>query len=71
MDNKSISSKYFRYAILIFVVITLIITLVRFDVNTISNLFYNIVDSLNTNSFFSLILICLFSTDHIFLFLYP
>ena len=59
MDNKSISSKYFRYAILIFVVITLIITLVRFDVNTISNLFYNIVDSLNTNSFFSLILICL------------
>ena len=59
MDNKSISSKYFRYGILIFFVITLSITLVHFDVNIISDLFYDIVSSLNTNSFSSLILILL------------
>ena len=59
MDNKLISLKYFRYAILILFVITLSITLVRFDVNIISDLFYDIVSSLNSNSFFSLTLIFL------------
>ena len=59
MDNKSRSSKYFWYAILIFFVITLGITLVRFDVNIISDLFYNIVSGLKSNSFFGLTLIFL------------
>ncbi len=59
MDNKSRSSKYFRYAILISFVITLSITLVHFDANIISDLFYNIVSSLNSNRFFSLTLIFL------------
>ena len=63
MDNKLISSKYFRYAILIFFVITLSITLVRFDVNIISDLFFNVVSSLNSNSFFGLTLIFIEEID--------
>ena len=59
MDKKSRSSKYFRYIILIGFVITLSITFIRFDVNIISDLFYNVVSSLNSNSFFSLTLIFL------------
>ena len=59
MENKLIGSKYFRYVILIFFVIILSITLIRFDVNIFSDLFYNIVRSLNSNSFFSLTLIFL------------
>jgi len=59
MDNKSISSKYFRYGTLILIILLLIITLVHFDVNIISNLFYNVVSSFNSNSFFSVTLIFL------------
>jgi len=59
MDNKLRISKYFRYVILIFFVILLCITIILFDVNIISDLFYNLVSSLKANSFFSLILIFL------------
>ena len=59
MDNKLRRSKYFRYAILIFFVILVCITIILFDINIISDLFYNVVSSLKANSFFSLILIFL------------
>ena len=59
MDNKLRSANYFRYVILIFFVITLSITFIHFDVNIISDLFYNVVSSINSNSFFSLTLIFL------------
>ena len=49
MDNRSIISKYFRYVILAFFVIILSITFIRFDVNIISDLFYNLVINLNSN----------------------
>ena len=59
MDKKLISSKYFRYVILICFVIILSISFVLFDINIISDLFYNVVSSLKSNSFFSLTLIFL------------
>jgi len=57
MDNKLRHGKYSRYVILIFFVILLCITIIRFDVNIISDLFYNVVSNLNANSFFSLTLL--------------
>ena len=45
MDNKLRRSKYFRYVILILFVIIFCITIIRFDVNIISDLFYNVVIS--------------------------
>tara|TARA_Y100001968_G_scaffold139232_1_gene127363 strand:+ start:156 stop:905 length:750 start_codon:yes stop_codon:yes gene_type:complete len=57
MNKKLRSSKYLRYTILSIIVITLTITFVLFDVNTISDLFYNFVSNLQSNSFFSLSLI--------------
>ena len=59
MDKKLRISKYFRYLTLISFVVVLSITLINFDANIISDLFYNVVSSLNSNSFFSLILIFL------------
>ena len=59
MDNKLRRSKYFKYVILTLFVIIFCITIILFDVNIISDLFYNVVSSLKTNSFFSLILIFL------------
>ena len=59
MDNKLRRSKYFRYVILTLFVIIFCITIILFDVNIISDLFYNVVSSLKANSFFSLILIFL------------
>ena len=59
MDYKLRRSKYFRYVILILFVIIFCITIILFDVNIISDLFYNVVSSLKANSFFSLILIFL------------
>ena len=59
MDNKLRRSKYFRYVILTLFVIIFCITIILFDVNVISDLFYNVVSSLKANSFFSLILIFL------------
>ncbi len=59
MTNKSINSKYFKYLVIIFFVTSFSISLVFFDVNTISNFFYSIVSGLNTNSLFDLTLIFL------------
>ena len=59
MDNSSSSRKYFKYGLLVFIIIILSISFVRFDVNIISDLFYNVVSNLNSNSFFSLTLIFL------------
>ena len=52
-------SKYFRYVIIAFFVVILCITLFLFDVNIISDFFYDIVSGLYSNNFFSLILIFL------------
>tara|TARA_Y100001968_G_scaffold316352_1_gene344083 strand:- start:407 stop:889 length:483 start_codon:yes stop_codon:yes gene_type:complete len=57
MANNFIISKYFRYAIISLCVVVISIILIQFDVNIISDFFYDIVISLNSNSFFSLILI--------------
>ena len=58
--NKNLrSSKYFGFAVLVIVVIIFTITVFLFDVNSISNLFYNFVSSLQSNRFFSLSLILL------------
>ena len=57
MDNKSRISKYLKYIILILFVVVLSITLINFDVNIISDIFYSVVDSLNSSSLFSLLFI--------------
>ncbi len=59
MDSKLRSSKYYRYAIVICFVVTLIISLSLFDINIISDFFYNVVSDIKLNSFFSLTLIFL------------
>ena len=59
MNKILISSKNFRYVILFVFIIILTITLILFDVNSITDLFYNFVSNLQSNSFFSLILILL------------
>ena len=59
MINKFIISKYLSYVIIIFFVVILSITFIHLDVNIIADLFYEIVSGLNTNNFFSLILIFL------------
>ena len=59
MTNKLSSGIYFRCIVIIFFVFVLIITPIFFDVNIISDFFYNIVSELNSNNLFSLILIFL------------
>ena len=59
MAENLISSKYFRYIILTFFILILIICSVSVDDNLIRDLFYNVVDRLDSNRFFSLILILL------------
>ena len=59
MNKTFRSSKYFRYTILVVFFIILTTTFVFFDVNTISDLFYNSVSNLQSNSFFNLTLILL------------
>jgi len=59
MINKFIISKYFSYVIIIFFVVILSITFIHLDVNIITDFFYDSVSGLNTNNFFSLILIFL------------
>ena len=59
MDNKLISSKPFRYIILIFFGLILTIIFISIDDNIIRDLLYNVVGRLDTNRFFSLILIFL------------
>ena len=57
MTNRVINSKYFRYATVTLVVVILSISLVSFDVDIISDFFYNVVSGFSSNSFFNLILI--------------
>jgi len=59
MANNFIISKYFRYVIITFFVVFLSINIILLDANIFSDFFYDIVSGLNSNNFFSLILICL------------
>ncbi len=59
MTKKLISSMYLKYLIITLIVVGLIISFVSFDINIISDFFFNIVSGLNSNNFFGLILIFL------------
>ena len=59
MANKLIGNQIKRYIVLIFFIITLSIILKFFDVNLIRDFFFDVVDRLDENRFFSLILIVL------------
>ena len=59
MANKLIVNQIKRYIVLTFLIITLSIILIFFDVNLIRDFFFNVVDRLDENRFFSLILIIL------------
>ena len=59
MANKLIANQIKRYIGLTFFIITLSIILIFFDVNLIRDFFFNFVDRLDENRFFSLILILL------------
>ncbi len=59
MTKYLIISKYFKYIIIIFFVVILSINIIFLDVNVISDFFYDIVSGLNSNNFFTLILIFL------------
>ena len=51
MDNKLRRGKYSRYVILIFFAVILSTILAFFDVNIITDLFYNVVIDSNSNNF--------------------
>ncbi len=57
MTKKSISSKYLGYLLLAFFVSILIVIPLVFDVNSISDFFFSIVSSLNSDSLFGLTLV--------------
>ena len=57
MANKLIANQIKRYIGLTFFIITLSIILIFFDVNLIRDFFFNVVDRLDENRFFSLSLI--------------
>ena len=59
MTNNFLISKYFRYIIIFFFVVILSVGIISFDVNIISDFFYYLVGGLNSNNFFSLILVFL------------
>ena len=59
MANKLIANQITRYIGLTFFIITLSIIIIFFDVNLIRDFFFNVVDRLDENRFFSLILIIL------------
>ena len=59
MNIKLKSRKYFRTATPYILIFIIAIALILFDVNSISDLFYNFVSSLQSNNFFSLLLILL------------
>ena len=59
MTNNFFISNYFRYLVIIIFVIILSVNIIYLDVNIISDFFYDIVSGLNSNNFFSLILIFL------------
>ena len=57
MSNKLINSRSYRYIKLAFFILIVAIGFFYLDVNGIRELFFNVVGRLNTNRFFSLILI--------------
>jgi len=59
MANKIFRNKIYRYTLLAFLVLILSIIFIFFDFNIIRDLFYNVVDRLDTNRFFELILVFL------------
>ena len=59
MAKKLISSQFIRFLILALFVLILSIIFISFDVNVIRDFFYDVVSRLETNRFFSLILIFL------------
>ena len=59
MAKKLNSEKYLRFLIIISLFVILSISFIVLDVNIISDFFYNIVSSQNSNNFFSLILVFL------------
>ena len=59
MASNFIIRKYYKYIIIIFFVIFLSISIILFDLDIISDFFFDIVSSLNSNNLFSLILIFL------------
>ena len=59
MANNFFISKYFKYVIITFFVIILITNIILLDLDFISDFFYEIVSGLNSNNFFSLILVFL------------
>ena len=59
MTNKLNRSQYPSYILLAFFIIILSICFVSFDINAIRDFFYNVVDRLDENRFFSLALIFL------------
>ncbi|MBW3041402.1 TVP38/TMEM64 family protein [Prochlorococcus marinus] len=59
MANKLLSSQVFKYLIFSILTLILIIILSSFDANIIRDLFYNVVSNINSNRFFTPILIFL------------
>ena len=59
MTNKSISSKFLKYLFIVFFGFTVIVTPFVFDVNSISDFFFNVVSDLNSENFFGLTLVLL------------
>ena len=59
MTKKLMRRQGFRYIIISFFILVLILSFISFDVNTIRDFFYNVVGELDKNRFFNLILIFL------------
>ena len=59
MANKLFRNKIYIYTLLAFLFLILSIIFIFFDFNIIRDLFYNVVDRLDTNRFFELILVFL------------
>ena len=59
MTNRSISSKFLKYLLIVFFGFTVIVTPFVFDVNSISDFFFNVVSDLNSENFFGLTLVLL------------
>ncbi len=57
MTKKLIRRQGFRYIIISFCILVLILSFISFDVNTIRDFFYNVVGELDKNKFFNLTLI--------------
>ncbi len=57
MTKKLMRRQGFRYIIISFFILVLILSFISFDVNTIRDFFYNVVGELDTNRFFNLAVI--------------